>query len=180
MTRDFQAPGRSLVYAANGMAATSHPLATRVAVRLLEDGGNAVDAAIGAAVLLSLCEPQMCGIGGDCFALVKPAGEERIVGLNGSGRAPAGLDAAALRAAGHRVVPPYSAAAVTVPGAVDALVRLSADYGRLGLAASLAPAIAYAEEGVPVAPRVAWDWARAEKVLSGDARRFYLHDGKAP
>lgn len=179
MTRDFQSPGRSPVFAANGMCATSHPLAARTAVRLLEDGGNAVDAAIGAAVLLGFCEPQMCGLGGDCFVLLKPPGEERLVGLNGSGRSPSALDAAALRAAGHAVVPPDTAAAVTLPGAVDAFVRLSADWGRLGLAASLAPAIAYAEAGVPVAPRTARDWARAADRLTGDARRFYLRDGHA-
>ena len=113
--RDFQTPGRSVTIVANGMCATSHPLAAQVAVRMMQDGGNAVDAAIAAAVLLGICEPAMTGIGGDCFALVKPAGEERIVGLNGSGRAPAGLDAAALRAAGHSVVPLKDAAAVTVP-----------------------------------------------------------------
>ncbi len=177
---DFQAPGRSLVYAANGMAATSHPLASQVAIRMLQDGGNAVDAAIAAAVLLGFCEPQMCGIGGDSFVLVKPPGSERLVGLNGSGRAPAGLDADALRAAGHATMPVQSPHAVTVPGAVDALARLAADWGRLGLAASLAPAIAYAEAGVPVAPRVALDWQAAAGWLLGAARRFYLVDGVAP
>lgn len=178
--RDFQSPGRSLVYAGNGMCATSHPLAAQVAVRLLQDGGNAVDAAIGAAVLLGLCEPQMTGLGGDCFVLLKPPGEERILGLNGSGRAPKGLDSAALRAAGHSAMPVRSAAAVTVPGAVDAFLHLSAGWGRLGIEASLAPAIRYAEEGVPVAPRVAFDWAEAAGDLRGDARRFYLLDGAAP
>ncbi|HVL20313.1 MAG TPA: gamma-glutamyltransferase, partial [Amaricoccus sp.] len=175
--RDFQAPGRSMVYAASGMAATSHPLATQVAVRMLQAGGNAVDAAIAAAVVLGFAEPAMCGIGGDCFVLVKPAGEERILGLNGSGRAPAALDAAALRRTGIDRIDPRSAQAVTVPGAVDAFARLAADRGRLGLAASLAPAIRYAEEGVPVAPRVAWDWSRSEGALKGDARRFFLDNG---
>ena len=103
--RDFQAPGRSLVYARNGMCAASHPLTAQVAVRILQDGGNAVDAAIAAAVISGFTEPPACGIGGDCFVLMKPAGEERLVGLNGSGRAPAGLDAAALRAAGHAAMP---------------------------------------------------------------------------
>ncbi len=178
--RDFQAPGRSLVYAMNGMCAASHPLAAQVAVRILQDGGNAVDAAIAAAAISGFTEPPACGIGGDCFVLLKPAGEEPLVGLNGSGRAPAGLDAAALRAAGHTAMPERSAASVTVPGAVDAFARLAADYGRLGLAASLAPAIHYADAGIPVAPRTARDWAAAVTTLSGDARGHFLLDGAAP
>jgi hypothetical protein len=132
--RDFQTPGRSPVIATNGLAATSHPLATGVAIRLLQDGGNAVDAAIAAAVLLGICEPQMTGIGGDCFVLLKPPGEERVIALNGSGRAPAALSAADIcgtwpcRGA-HR-----GPEAVTIPGAIDAFCRLSADWGRIGLA----------------------------------------------
>ncbi|MEL6679725.1 MAG: gamma-glutamyltransferase, partial [Pseudomonadota bacterium] len=178
--RDFHLPGRSPVFAANGICATSHPLAAKVAVETLEAGGNAVDAAVAGAVLLGLCEPQMTGIGGDCFVLLKPAGAERIVGLNGSGRAPAALDAAKLRAEGHETMPLYHPHAVTVPGAVDAFDRLVADWGKLGLARVLAPAIRYAEEGVPVAPRVAFDWAQAEAHLSGVAREAYLVDGMAP
>ncbi len=178
--RDFQSPGRSLVFATNGLCATSHPLAAQTAIRILQEGGNAVDAAIAAAVLLGLCEPQMTGLGGDCFVLLKPAGEERILGLNGSGRAPAGFDAGPLRDAGHGLIPPLSAHAVTVPGAVDAFLRLSADWGTMGLDQILAPAIRYAEEGVPVAPRTALDWNDAADLLQGDARAFYLIDGKAP
>ncbi len=177
--RDFQSPGRSAVFASNGICATSHPLAAKVAVDLLQAGGNAADAAIGAAVLLGLCEPQMTGLGGDCFVLLKPAGEERIVALNGSGRAPAGLDAAQLRAQGHAQVPLYGVEAVTLPGAVDGLCRLNADWGCKGLAEILAPAIRYAEEGIPVAPRTAYDWARAAH-LQGAARRAYLIAGEAP
>lgn len=173
-------PGRSAVYATNGMVATSHPLAAKVAVETLEAGGNAVDAAIAGAVLLGLCEPQMAGIGGDLFALVKPAGQESILALNGSGRAPAGLSAAALRAAGHTAVPLRGVEAVTLPGAVDAFCRLGADWGRLGLDRLLAPAIRYADEGVPVAPRVAFDWEEDAQVLRGDARRFYLGNGAPP
>ena len=178
--RDFQRPGRSTVHAAGALCATSHPLAAKVALDLMESGGNAADAAIGAAVVLGLCEPQMTGIGGDAFALVKPAGEERVVALNGSGRAPAGLDAEVLRAAGHAAMPTDGAAAVTVPGAVDAFCRLSADWGRLGLGPVLAPAIRYAEEGVPVAPRTAFDWALAADRLQGAARDAYLLGGTAP
>jgi gamma-glutamyltranspeptidase/glutathione hydrolase len=178
--RDFQKPGRSLVYATEGMCATSHPLAAQVAVRLLQDGGNAVDAAIGAAVLLGFAEPPSCGLGGDSFVLLKPAASERLIGLNGSGRAPAALDPEALRAAGHRTMPIHTAAAVTVPGAVEAFARLAADWGRLGLAASLAPAITYAEAGVPVAPRCAHDWRLAAPSLEGAARDHYLFHGAPP
>lgn len=177
--RDFQLPGRSPVLATNGMCATSHPLAARTAVKILEDGGNAVDAAIAAAVLLGVCEPPMTGIGGDCFVLVKPANSEEIVGLNGSGKAPAGLDAARLRARGLRTMPDSGIDTVTIPGAIDAFCRLSADYGRLGLEASLMPAIHYAEQGVPVAPRTAFDWKRAEVRLAGAARAYFLNEGRA-
>jgi len=178
--RDFSTPGRSAVFASNGMCATSHPLAAKVAVQMLEAGGNAVDAAIAGAVLLGICEPQMTGIGGDCFVLLTPPGEDRVIAMNGSGRAPAGLDASILREQGHKTVPLHGPEAVTIPGAVDAFCKLSADYGKLGLKASLAPAIHYAEAGVPVAPRVAFDWNQLQGDLQGAARERYLLDGKAP
>lgn len=177
--RDFQSPGRSAVYAQGGMCATSHPLAARVAIEILQAGGNAADAAIAAGVLLGLCEPQMTGIGGDCFVLLKPAGEERVIALNGSGRAPVALHADALRARGLTSVPVYGVEAVTLPGAVDAFCDLNAQWGRMALADLLAPAIHYAEAGVPVAPRTAFDWARASH-LQGAARDFYLLNGQAP
>ena len=178
--RDFQLPGRSPVFASNGMCATSHPLAAKVAIDTLQAGGNAVDAAIAGAVLLGICEPQMTGIGGDCFVLLKPPGDERVVALNGSGRAPKGLSADAMRERGLGAVPLNGVEAVTLPGAVDAFCRLSADWGRFDLAQTLAPAIHYAENGVPVAPRTAYDWALAADDLQGDARLFYLLQGKAP
>ena len=178
--RDFQTPGRSPVLATNGMCATSHPLAAKVAVQILEFGGNAVDAAIAGAVLLGICEPQMTGIGGDCFILLSPPGTEDIIGLNGSGRAPAGLDSAAMRAAGHQTVPLRGIETITIPGAIDAFCRLSQDWGKLDLATTLAPAIRYAEAGVPIAPRVAHDLAGDHAVLRGAARDHYLIGGKAP
>lgn len=178
--RDFHLPGRSAVYAVNGLCATSHPAAALAATELLRAGGTAADAAIGAAVLLGIAEPHMTGLGGDAFALVKPAGQDTVVGLNGSGRAPAALDAATLRAAGHDRVPERGAAAVTVPGAVAAFAALSERFGKLGLDRVLAPAIAAAEEGLPVAPRVAFDWARSGPDLAGAARAFYLPDGRPP
>lgn len=172
-------PGRSTVYATQGLCATSHPLAAKTAVSILEDGGNAIDAAIAAAVLLGLCEPQMTGLGGDCFALVKPAGTDTIHTVNGSGRAPAALTGEALRAYGHVVVPKTSASAVTMPGAVDAFCRMSDKWGKLGIDHVLAPAIHYAEAGIPVAPRVAFDWALHSAKLQGVAGRYFLVDGKA-
>ncbi|MDP3648184.1 MAG: gamma-glutamyltransferase family protein [Tabrizicola sp.] len=178
--RDLHLPGRSAVYAQNGVCATSHPLAAQVAIEVLKSGGNAADAAIAGAVLLGIAEPQMTGIGGDCFVLVKPAGSEAVVALNGSGRAPKGLDAEALRAAGHAAMPIRSIEAVTMPGAIDAFCRLNADYGLKSLADILAPAIHYAEEGIPVATRVAFDWADDLPCLKGAARDFYTVNGKAP
>jgi gamma-glutamyltranspeptidase/glutathione hydrolase len=177
--RNFHHPGRSAVYATNGMCATSHPLAAKVAVQMMESGGNAMDGAIAGAVLLGLCEPQMTGIGGDCFVLMTPPGEDRVVALNGSGRAPAGIDAEKLRAKGD-VIAPYSADAISVPGAVDAFCRLSKDWGKLGLKAVLAPSIHYAEAGIPVAERVASDWAQSVDNLSGHARNLYLMNSEAP
>ncbi len=177
--RNFHHPGRSPVYATNGMCATSHPLAAKVAVQMLEAGGNAMDAAIAGAVLLGQCEPQMTGIGGDCFVLFTPPGEDRVLALNGSGRAPAGIDAQKLRAKGP-VIALGSPDAVSIPGAVDAFCRLSKDWGKLGLKAVLAPAIHYAEAGIPVADRVASDWGNSVDSLSGHARDVFLLDGKAP
>jgi len=177
--RDFHTPGRSEVLATGGMVATSHPLAAEAGVAMLRAGGTAADAAIAAAAMLHVCEPQMCGLGGDCFALVKPAGGEAVHALNGSGRAPAALSAALLRERGHAHVPVHSPHAVTLPGAVDGLCRLAEAHGRLGLDTVLAPAIRAAEEGVPVAPRVALDWAGDSETLSGAARRFFLRDDTA-
>ena len=178
--RDFHLPGRSAVYAENGVCATSHPLAAHVALDVLKSGGNAVDAAIAGAVLLGFCEPQMTGLGGDCFVLLKPAGEERVVALNGSGRAPAGLSASVMRDRGLSAVPLRGIESVTLPGAVDAFCTLATDWGRQSLAQTLAPAIHYADAGVPVAPRVAFDWADDAPFLQGRARDLFLMDGHAP
>lgn len=178
--RDFHQPGRSAVLATEGMCATSHPLAAKVAVDILERGGNAMDAAIAGAVLLGICEPQMTGIGGDCFVLYNRAGEHEVHAVNGSGRAPSDASAAALRDAGHGVVPPYSAHAVTVPAAIDAFCHLSETEGKLGLDALLAPTIHYAEHGVPVAPRVAFDWSKDVDNLQGRALDIYQVNGRVP
>lgn len=178
--RDFQSPGRSAVFAENGLCATSHPLAAGAAIDILKRGGNAMDAAIAGAVLLGICEPQMTGIGGDCFLLYTRPGSDEIHALNGSGLAPAAASAAELRDQGLQTVPVTSPHAVTVPGAMDAFCHLAEAEGKLGLDALLQPAIHYANAGVPVAPRVAFDWANSAQTLQGTARRDYLFDGQPP
>lgn len=180
--RNFHVPGRSPVFATNGICATSHPIAAQTALDILKSGGNAVDAAISAAVLLGICEPQMTGLGGDCFVLMSPPGTEDIIALNGSGRAPADLSANKLREAGHEKMPLHDAVSVTTPGAVDAFCRLAGDWGTLSLTEILTPAIHYAQEGIPVAPRTAFDWniATRDGVLSGVAKEYYLRNGQAP
>lgn len=182
--RDFELPGRSPVYAERGMAATSHPLATKAALDILAAGGNAMDAAIAAAALLEVAEPHMTGIGGDCFVLYQRGGEGEVIGYNGSGRAPAAVDADRLAAGrpGAAAIDGTDVHAVTIPGAVEAWARLSADHGRLGLGAVLAPAIDAARRGLPVAPRVARDWAKNEAKLARHSvtAEIYLPGGRAP
>ncbi len=176
--RNFHSSGRSAVYASNGMVATSHPLAANEALTVLRDGGNAVDAAIAGAVLLGGCEPHMTSIGGDCFALIKPAGGENVVAVNGSGRAPSGLDSEQLRQSGIKQIDANNSAAITVPGAMDAFCRMSETYGRIGLDRILAPAIQYFEEGIPVAPRVASDIAALAGNLAPSGKRHYWAAGR--
>ncbi len=176
--RDFHRPGRSAVLATNGMCATSHPLAAQAAIDILKRGGNAMDAAIAGAVLLGICEPQMTGIGGDCFVLYTAPGQDGIQALNGSGRAPAAARAADLRARGLDTVPLHGPEAVTLPGAVDAFCHLSDSHGKLGLDALLAPAIHYADAGVPVAERVAHDWIDDCTCLQGAGLTHYSDGGK--
>ncbi|MEL6264886.1 MAG: gamma-glutamyltransferase family protein [Pseudomonadota bacterium] len=176
--RDFHLPGRSPVYASTAMVATSHPAAVDIALDRLKAGGNAVDAAVAGALALGLGEPAMTGLGGDMFALVKPAGEERVAGLNASGRAPAALTAEALRAKGWAGMDPDDANSVVVPGAVKGFEALLAAHGRHGLAEACAPVIRLAEEGCRVMPRPAFDWAGAEGRMRGAMRRWYLKDDR--
>lgn len=160
------------------MCATSHPLAAQVAVETLKSGGNAMDAAIAGAVVLGICEPQMTGLGGDCFALFKPAGSEDIHAYNGSGWAPQLANPEKLRAFELDSIGERSVEAVTIPGSIDAFCALSNDWGRLGLDRILAPAIDYAEQGVPIAPRVAFDCVGSLAQLNPTAQRFYTNGNK--
>ena len=180
MSRDFQLPGRSPVMATEGMAATSHPFATLAAIDTLRAGGTAADAAVAAVATLCVVEPHMTGIGGDCYALVsKP--DKPVWGYNGSGRAGATASLEALRAQGLSEIG-ASIHAVTLPGALDAWDALLKEHGRFGLDRNLQTAIKYAENGFPVAPRVAWDWARYVDKLktSPGAAKHYLFNGQPP
>lgn len=166
--RDFQFPGRSNVHATQGMAATSHPLATFVAVDTLRSGGSAIDAAIAASATLCVVEPHMTGIGGDCFVLYSPADRSDAVAYNGSGRAPERARAEWYREQGFDQIGAQSAHSVTVPGAVEAWARLSADFGRKPWHELFAAAIGYAADGYPIHARVAHDWSEQSDKLSVD------------
>src|SRR6185295_297691 len=180
MTRDFHLPGRSAVIAGDAMAATSHPLASLTAIETLRAGGNAADAAVAAVAVLCVVEPQMTGIGGDCFAMIAPPGKP-VWGYNGCGRAGAGASTEALLAQGIRSIG-TSIHAVTVPGVIDAWAAILKAHGTFPLERALAPAIKFAEGGFPVAARIAWDWQQAADKLRADpgASRHYLFGGRAP
>ena len=181
MSRDFHLPGRSPVIAGEGMAATSHPLATLAAIDVLRAGGNAVDAAVTAVAVLCVIEPHMTGIGGDCFALIAEPGKP-VWGYNGCGRSGAKASTEALLAKGMRAIEPTSPHAVNVPGAIEAWGAILKAHGTWPLDRVLAPAIRYAEHGFPVAPRVASDWKgwSASSATAPARRRHYLFDGRAP
>ncbi|MAG96555.1 MAG: gamma-glutamyltransferase, partial [Rhodospirillaceae bacterium] len=180
--RDFQSPGRSAVRALNGIAATSHPLATLAALDILKAGGNAVDAAVAASAVLCVVEPQSTGIGGDCFALFAPNGSADIVAVNGSGRAPARATANWYLEREIERLPLYHSHAVTVPGAIDAWATLLERFGTMELGRLLGAAIGFANDGYVVHERVARDWQAASDKLARDenAARIFLPGGKAP
>jgi gamma-glutamyltranspeptidase / glutathione hydrolase len=175
-------PGRSMVTTQYGIVATSQPLASAAAVRILEQGGHAVDAAIAANAAIGLMEPTGNGVGGDLFALVYEAETGRVHGLNASGWSPAALTPVYLKERGIEEMPYRGIHAVTVPGAVGGWAALSDRFGRLPLSDVLAPAIRYAEEGFPVAEVTAGLWRRSEQWLAGipNAAETFLVDGKTP
>ena len=148
---------RSEVLARNGMAATSQPLATQAALDVLKKGGTAMDAAIAANAVLGLVEPASCGIGGDLFAIVWDAKEQKLFGFNGSGRAPKSLSIDHFKKEGMKYVPLYGPLPVTVPGAVDAWFVLHDRFGKLPMEQLLQPAIGYGREGFPVSEVIAYE-----------------------
>ena len=181
----FSAGGRSTVYAPNGAVATSQPLATTAALHVLQDGGNAIDAAVVAAAVLGVTEPHMTGMGGDLFALFWSAEEGRLVGLDASGRGGSLLDADSLVAEGLERIPGRGTQAVTVPGAVSGWAALLENYGTLTLAEALEPARRIAAEGFPVTPVIAAQWSaeglvRALKNDPGAAATYLIGGNRGP
>lgn len=164
------------------MVATSQPMATQVALQILRDGGNALDAAIAASATLAVVESYSTGIGGDCFILYHEAASGKLHALNGSGRSPAKATVDTIRARGYQAMPDQGILPVTVPGAVDAWHTASKALGNLEFAQLLQPAIHYAEHGYAVSPVIASHWKANEARLlaTPEASAAYLVDGAAP
>lgn len=173
---------RSEVYAPHAMAATSHPLATQIALDVMRAGGSAVDAAIAANAALGLMEPTGNGIGGDLFAIVWDPKTQKLHGYNGSGRSPRSLTLAEFQRRGLTDIPPHGPLPVTVPGTVDGWFALHERFGKRTMAENLAPTIRYAREGHPVHEVIAYYWDRSVPRLSkwpGFSEQFTI-DGRAP
>jgi gamma-glutamyltranspeptidase/glutathione hydrolase len=173
---------RSVVMARRGIIATSQPLASAAGLKVMQAGGNAIDAAVTAAAVLAVVEPTMNGVGGDLFALVFDGNSKRLRGLNASGRAGSGATAESLIERGLTEVPDRGPLPVTVPGVVDGWHELLARHGTISLAQALEPAIAYARGGFPVSEVIAGQWKDVEDVLRRDSptAEVFLPEGRAP
>ena len=182
LERDGFAARRSVAMARNGMIATSQPLACEAGLTILKKGGNALDAAIAAALALGVVEPMSTGIGGDAFLLYYRASDQRVYGVNGSGRCPRLLTLDALRQRGCEGVPSKGWGSVTVPGAIDAFSEVLKRHGRLSLAEVIEPAYIYARDGFPVSEIIAEQWQHDAPLLSQQSAsaQTYLIDGKPP
>jgi gamma-glutamyltranspeptidase / glutathione hydrolase len=173
---------RSEVIAVNGMAATSQPLATQVALDILKKGGNAIDAAIAANAVLGVVEPTGCGIGGDLFAIIWSAEKGRLYGLNASGRSPRTLKIEHFKDNGYNFIPPYGPLPVSVPGCVDGWYEMHEMFGRLPMRDILQPAINYARDGFPVSEVIAYYLDRNTRLLKDfpNIKEVYMPVGKSP
>lgn len=178
--RDFAT--RSEVIARNGMAATSHPLATQAALDILKKGGNAIDAAIAANAVLGVVEPTGAGIGGDIFALIWSAEKDKLFGLNGSGRSPRSLKMEYFRENGYDLIPSYGPLPVSVPGCVDGWYEMNEMFGQLPMKDILQPAINYARDGFPVTEVIAYSLAKNSELLKDypNIKEVYMPGGKSP
>jgi gamma-glutamyltranspeptidase/glutathione hydrolase len=173
---------RSMVISRLGIVASESVLASQVGASILEQGGNAIDAAVATNAMMGLVAPMNDGIGGDLFAMVYDADSDKLYGLNASGWAPARLTADYLIAKGVETMPRRGIDSVTVPGAVDGWAKLLQRFGRLSFADALAPAIVYAERGFPVGEVVSVYWRDSVEALKADAptARTFLVNGRAP
>ena len=173
---------RSEVIAKQAMAATSQPLATQVALDILRQGGNAIDAAIAANATLGLMEPTGNGIGGDLFVMLWDAKSQKLHGLNASGRSPKSLTRAVFEEQGLDRIPSFGPLPVSVPGCVDGWFELHTKFGKLPMDEVLAPAIQYAEDGFPVSEVIADGWARSAPIFKDYAgfTETFLPGGRAP
>lgn len=173
---------RSEVIAEHGMAATSQPLATQVAIDVLKKGGSAVDAAIAANAVLGLVEPTGNGIGGDLFAIVWDAKRKQLYGLNASGRSPKALTAEVFEDKGLSKIPAHGPLPVSVPGTVDGWFELHGRFGKLPMKEVLAPAIGYARDGFPLTELIAYYWGRNAAALHKfpNFKKTFMPRGKAP
>ncbi|MCT8127371.1 gamma-glutamyltransferase [Alishewanella sp. BS5-314] len=183
--KDFAS--RSEVIATEAMAATSHPLATQIALDIMKQGGNAIDAAIAANAALGLMEPTGNGIGGDLYAMIWDAKTGKLYGLNASGRSPLGLSYNTLKAEldklGRSDLPPHGMLPISVPGTIDGWFEMHQKFGKLPMPQLLQPTIDYAEKGFPVTELIAYYWDRSVPVLSpqpGDFKGSFTINGKAP
>ena len=173
---------RSEVIATNGMAATSHPLATQTAISILKAGGNAIDAAIAANAVLGLVEPTGCGIGGDLFAIVWSADDKKLYGLNSSGPAPKNISIDKIREKGMNKIPAYGALPITVPGAVAGWNALHSKFGILDFKLLFDDAINYAENGFPVSELIAYYLNRSSELFKDypNFKTIWMPNGKTP
>jgi gamma-glutamyltranspeptidase / glutathione hydrolase len=173
---------RSVVMARNGVIATSQPMASAAGLRVLQQGGNAIDAAVTAAAVLAVVEPTMNGLGGDLFAIVYDAKTKTIHGLNASGRAPAAATVEEFHRRKLDEIPYRGVLSVSVPGVVDGWSELLAKHGTISIAQALEPAIGYAREGFAVSEIISEQWKTEEKLLAQDpaAARTFLPEGHAP
>jgi gamma-glutamyltranspeptidase/glutathione hydrolase len=173
---------RSEIIASNGMAATSHPLATQVAIDILKKNGNAIDAAIAANAMLGLVEPTGNGIGGDLFAIVWSAKDQKLYGLNASGRSPASLTLKHFKKLGLDRIPSHGPLPISVPGAVDGWFELHKKFGTLPMTTILEPAIRYAREGFPLTEIIAAAWQSSAPRLEKwtGFKETFMPNGRAP
>jgi gamma-glutamyltranspeptidase/glutathione hydrolase len=173
---------RSEVIARNGMAATSQPLATQVALDILKKGGTAIDAAIAADAVLGVVEPTGAGVGGDIFAIIWSAEKSKLYGLNGSGRSPRSLKLEYFKQNGFQFVPSYGPLPVSVPGCVDGWFEMHDMFGHLPMRDILQPAITYAREGFPVTEVIAYALKQETELLKEypNIKEVYMPMGKAP